>query len=83
MYTVELIKGKTYFVMGHVFLLNQEKKIEKKVYQYLNGNEFFECKQVKAPTEEPKQDDQTKEKKKPAKEDTEEDQQDQQEKAGE
>jgi len=49
MYTAELIKGKTYFVMGHVFLLNQVKEIEKKVFQYLNGNDFFACKEVKAP----------------------------------
>ncbi|MGK9391314.1 YqbF domain-containing protein [Bacillus sp. RK1064] len=62
MYTAELIKGKTYSVMGHVFLLNQEKEIEKKVFQYLNGNEFFNCTEVKAPTDDPKTDDQPKEK---------------------
>ncbi|MEK5338125.1 YqbF domain-containing protein [Bacillus sp. FSL M8-0166] len=62
MYTAELIKGKTYSVMGHVFLLNQEKEIEKKVFQYLNGNDFFSCKEVKAPVDDPKTDDQTKEK---------------------
>ncbi|QGX66459.1 hypothetical protein GPA07_13725 [Bacillus sp. ms-22] len=49
MYTAVLIKGKTYSVMGHVFLLNQEKEIEKKVFQYLNGNEFFDCKQLDVP----------------------------------
>ncbi|WOI40398.1 MULTISPECIES: YqbF domain-containing protein [Bacteria] len=49
MYTAALIKGKTYSVMGHVFLLNQEKEIEKKVFQYLNGNEFFDCKQLDVP----------------------------------
>ncbi|MBR0592389.1 YqbF domain-containing protein [Bacillus pumilus] len=62
MYTAELIKGKTYSVMGHVFLLNQEKEIEKKVFQYLNGNEFFDCKQLDVPADDPKTDDQTKEK---------------------
>ncbi|XYU18297.1 YqbF domain-containing protein [Bacillus pumilus] len=62
MYTAELIKGKTYSVMGHVFLLNQEKEIEKKVFQYLDGNEFFNCTEVKAPVDDPKTDDQTKEK---------------------
>lgn len=62
MYTAVLIKGKTYSVMGHVFLLNQEKEIEKKVFQYLNGNEFFNCTEVKAPVDDPKTDDQTKEK---------------------
>ncbi|MEH7735511.1 YqbF domain-containing protein [Bacillus pumilus] len=62
MYTAELIKGKTYSVMGHVFLLNQEKEIEKKVFQYLDGNEFFACKEVKAPIDDPKTDDQPKEK---------------------
>ncbi|GLF85280.1 hypothetical protein R51_03250 [Bacillus safensis] len=62
MYTAELIKGKTYSVMGHVFLLNQVKEIEKKVFQYLHGNEFFACKEVKAPADDPKTDDQTKEK---------------------
>jgi len=49
MYTAELIKGKTYSVMEHVFHLNQEKEIEKKVFQYLNGNEFFDCKQLDVP----------------------------------
>ncbi len=62
MYTAELIKGKTYAVMGHVFLLNQEKEIEKKVFQYLDGNEFFDCKQLDVPVGDPKTDDQTKEK---------------------
>lgn len=62
MYTAELIKGKTYSVMGHVFHLNQEKEIEKKVFQYLDGNEFFNCTEVKAPVDDPKTDDQTKEK---------------------
>ncbi|QNP15569.1 YqbF domain-containing protein [Bacillus pumilus] len=62
MYTAELIKGKTYSVMGHVFLLNQVKDIEKKVFQYLDGNEFFDCTEVKAPADDPKKDDQTKEK---------------------
>ena len=61
MYTAELIKGKTYSVMGHVFLLNQEKEIEKKVFQYLDGNEFFACKEVKAPVDDSKTDDQPKE----------------------
>ncbi|MCU0155696.1 YqbF domain-containing protein [Bacillus safensis] len=68
MYTAELIKGKTYSVMGHVFLLNQEKEIEKKVFQYLDGNEFFACKEVKAPVDDSKTDDQPKEDEKPAKE---------------
>ncbi|MED0850943.1 YqbF domain-containing protein [Bacillus altitudinis] len=62
MYTAELIKGKTYSVMGHVFLLNQEKEIVKKVFQYLDGNEFFACKEVKAPVDDAKTDDQPKEK---------------------
>ncbi|MEK4568761.1 YqbF domain-containing protein [Bacillus sp. FSL K6-3458] len=68
MYTAELIKGKTYSVMGHVFLLNQEKEIEKKVFQYLDGNEFFNCTEVKAPVDDPKTDDQPKEDDKPVKE---------------
>ncbi|MCP1149847.1 MULTISPECIES: YqbF domain-containing protein [Bacillus] len=51
MYSAVLIKGKTYAVMGHVFLVNQVKDIEKKVYQYLDGNEFFICKEVKAPVD--------------------------------
>ncbi|MER3121081.1 YqbF domain-containing protein [Bacillus altitudinis] len=62
MYTAVLIKGKTYSVMGHVFHLNQEKEIEKKVYQYLDGNEFFDCKQLYVPADDPKTDDQPKEK---------------------
>ncbi|NWF40733.1 YqbF domain-containing protein [Bacillus sp. 8A6] len=62
MYTAVLIKGKTYSVMGHVFHLNQEKEIEKKVYQYLDGNEFFDCKQLDVPADDPKTDDQPKEK---------------------
>ncbi|MFP3421754.1 YqbF domain-containing protein [Bacillus sp. SIMBA_154] len=62
MYTAELIKGKTYAVMGHVFLLNQVKEIEKKVFQYLNGNDFFACKEVKVPVDDSKTDDQPKEK---------------------
>ncbi|MGG5181395.1 YqbF domain-containing protein [Bacillus sp. MM09(2025)] len=68
MYTAELIKGKTYSVMGHVFLLNQVKEIEKKVFQYLDGNEFFNCTEVKAPVDDPKTDDQPKEDDKPVKE---------------
>lgn len=62
MYTAVLIKGKTYSVMGHVFLLNQVKDIEKKVFRYLDGNEFFDCKQLDVPVDDPKTDDQTKEK---------------------
>ncbi|MBU8575999.1 MULTISPECIES: YqbF domain-containing protein [Bacillus] len=62
MYTAVLIKGKTYAVMGHVFLVNQVKGIEKKVFQYLDGNEFFACKEVKAPVDDSKTDDQPKEK---------------------
>lgn len=62
MYTAVLIKGKTYSVMGHVFHLNQEKEIEKKVYQYLDGNEFFDCKQLDVPADDTKTDDQPKEK---------------------
>ncbi|OBS84078.1 hypothetical protein BAY68_13235 [Bacillus pumilus] len=61
-YTAVLIKGKTYAVMGHVFLVNQVKGIEKKVFQYLDGNEFFACKEVKAPVDDSKTDDQPKEK---------------------
>lgn len=71
MYTAVLIKGKTYSVMGHVFHLNQEKEIEKKVFQYLDGNEFFSCKEVKAPVDDPKTDDQSKEVEEPAKEEEE------------
>lgn len=71
MYTAVLIKGKTYSVMGHVFLLNQEKEIEKKVFQYLNGNEFFDCKQLDVPADDPKTDDQPKEDDKSVKEEEE------------
>lgn len=71
MYTAELIKGKTYSVMGHVFLLNQEKEIEKKVFQYLNGNEFFDCKQLDVPADDPKTDGQPKEDDKSVKEEEE------------
>lgn len=71
MYTAVLIKGKTYSVMGHVFLLNQEKEIEKKVFQYLDGNDFFACTEVKAPVDDPKTDDQPKEDEEPAKEEEE------------
>ncbi|MBI1628882.1 YqbF domain-containing protein [Bacillus safensis] len=71
MYTAVLIKGKTYSVMGHVFLLNQEKEIEKKVFQYLNGNEFFDCKQLDVPADDPKTDDQPKEDDKPVEEEEE------------
>ncbi|MBR0581298.1 YqbF domain-containing protein [Bacillus altitudinis] len=71
MYTAELIKGKTYSVMGHVFHLNQEKEIEKKVFQYLDGNDFFACKEVNAPVDDSKTDDQPKEDDKPAKEEEE------------
>ncbi|MGN7326576.1 YqbF domain-containing protein [Bacillus pumilus] len=68
MYTAVLIKGKTYSVMGHVFHLNQEKEIEKKVFQYLDGNEFFDCKQLDVPADDPKTDDQPKEDDKPVEE---------------
>ncbi|MFJ5671193.1 YqbF domain-containing protein [Bacillus safensis] len=61
MYTAVLIKGKTYSVMSHVFLLNQEKEIEKKVFQYLDGNDFFACKQLDVPADDLKTDDQPKE----------------------
>lgn len=71
MYTAVLIKGKTYSVMGHVFLLNQEKEIEKKVFQYLNGNEFFDCKQLDVPADDPKTDGQPKEDDKTVKEEEE------------
>ncbi|CAI7725049.1 MULTISPECIES: YqbF domain-containing protein [Bacillus] len=71
MYTAELIKGKTYSVMGHVFHLNQEKEIEKKVFQYLDGNDFFACKKVKAPADDSKTDDEPKEDEEPAKEEEE------------
>lgn len=71
MYTAVLIKGKTYSVMGHVFLLNQEKEIEKKVFQYLNGNEFFDCKQLDVPADDPKTDGQPKEDDKSVKEEEE------------
>ncbi|MGG3131338.1 YqbF domain-containing protein [Bacillus pumilus] len=71
MYTAVLIKGKTYSVMGHVFLLNQEKDIEKKVFQYLDGNEFFDCKQLDVPADDPKTDDQPKEDDKPVEEEEE------------
>lgn len=71
MYTAVLIKGKTYSVMGHVFLLNQEKEIEKKVFQYLDGNEFFNCTEVKAPVDDPKTDDPPKEDDKSVKEEEE------------
>ncbi|NOL32105.1 YqbF domain-containing protein [Bacillus altitudinis] len=71
MYTAELIKGKTYSVMGHVFLLNQVKDIEKKVFQYLDGNEFFDCKQLDDPADDSKTDDQPKEDEELAKEEEE------------
>ncbi|MBU5260747.1 YqbF domain-containing protein [Bacillus pumilus] len=71
MYTAVLIKGKTYSVMGHVFHLNQEKEIEKKVFQYLDGNDFFACKEVKAPADDSKTDDEPKEDEEPAKEEEE------------
>ncbi|MEH7673965.1 YqbF domain-containing protein [Bacillus pumilus] len=71
MYTAELIKGKTYAVMGHVFLLNQVKEIENKVFQYLNGNDFFACKEVKVPVDDSKTDDQPKEDDKPVEEEEE------------
>lgn len=69
MYTAVLIKGKTYSVMGHVFLLNQEKEIEKKVFQYLNGNEFFDCKQLDVPDDDkPAKEEEPKEEEEPASE---------------
>lgn len=69
MYTAVLIKGKTYSVMGHVFLLNQEKEIEKKVFQYLNGNEFFDCKQLDVPDDDkPAKEKEPKEEEEPASE---------------
>ncbi|PRS67570.1 YqbF domain-containing protein [Bacillus sp. NMTD17] len=71
MYTAELIKGKTYAVMGHVFLLNQVKEIENKVFHYLNGNDFFACKEVNAPVDDSKTDDQPKEDDKPVEEEEE------------
>ncbi|WP_342497850.1 YqbF domain-containing protein [Bacillus sp. FSL L8-0654] len=78
MYTAVLIKGKTYSVMGHVFHLNQEKEIEKKVYQYLDGNEFFDCKQLDVPADVPKTD-QPKEKPSEEEEDPREEEEPQQE----
>ncbi|KIL23726.1 YqbF domain-containing protein [Bacillus pumilus] len=68
MYSVVLIKGKTYAVMGHVFLVNQVKDVEKKVFQYLDGNEFFNCTEVKAPVDDPKTDEPVKEEEEPVQE---------------
>ena len=41
-YYVKLIVGKTYDVHERLFLLGQEEKVTKKIYDYLNGNEQFE-----------------------------------------
>ncbi|AKC65582.1 MULTISPECIES: YqbF domain-containing protein [Bacillus] len=68
MYTAVLIKGKTYAVKGHVFHLNQEKEIEKKVFQYLDGNEFFDCQEVKTSVDDPKTDEPEKEEEEPVQE---------------
>lgn len=46
-YTAQLIKGKTYDVMDHVFVLGAERNVKKSVYLYLKDNEQFDCKLIK------------------------------------
>ncbi|WP_440097233.1 YqbF domain-containing protein [Bacillus paralicheniformis] len=46
-YKAQLIKGKTYDVMDHVFTLGAERDVKKSVYLYLKDNEQFECKLIK------------------------------------
>ncbi|MED2944211.1 YqbF domain-containing protein [Bacillus swezeyi] len=46
-YTSQLIKGKTYDVMDHVFVLGAERNVKKSVYLYLKDNEQFDCKLIK------------------------------------
>lgn len=42
MYTAELVKGKTYDVMGHIFIFGDKpKEVEQDVYEYLGGNAYF------------------------------------------
>ncbi|MCY7792059.1 YqbF domain-containing protein [Bacillus haynesii] len=50
-YKAQLIKGKTYDVMDHVFTLGAERDVKKSVYLYLKDNEQFECKLIKEETE--------------------------------
>ncbi|ASB88430.1 MULTISPECIES: YqbF domain-containing protein [Bacillus] len=46
-YTAQLIKGKTYDVMDHVFVLGAERNVKKSVYLYLKDNDQFDCKLIK------------------------------------
>ncbi|MGN9864709.1 YqbF domain-containing protein [Bacillus swezeyi] len=46
-YKAQLIKGKTYDVMDHVFTLGAERDVKKSVYLYLKDNEQFDCKLIK------------------------------------
>ncbi|MGO4964149.1 MULTISPECIES: YqbF domain-containing protein [Bacillus subtilis group] len=46
-YKAQLIKGKTYDVMDHVFTLGAERDVKESVYLYLKDNEQFDCKLIK------------------------------------
>ncbi|MCY9181329.1 YqbF domain-containing protein [Bacillus licheniformis] len=46
-YKAQLIKGKTYDVMDHVFNLGAERDVKKSVYLYLKDNEQFNCELIK------------------------------------
>ncbi|MCY8540118.1 YqbF domain-containing protein [Bacillus licheniformis] len=50
-YKAQLIEGKTYDVMDHIFTLGAERDVKKSVYLYLKDNEQFECKLIKEKTE--------------------------------
>lgn len=52
MYFAKLVKGKTYDVLGHIFLVDQEQPVEQEVYEYLQDNEFFEVREGEASTNE-------------------------------
>jgi hypothetical protein len=41
-YFAKLVKGQTYSVFNHIFLVDQEKQVDKYTYDYLNGNDQFE-----------------------------------------
>ncbi|MCY8144380.1 YqbF domain-containing protein [Bacillus haynesii] len=54
-YKAQLIKGKTYDVMDHVFTLGAERDVKESVYLYLKDNEQFDCELIKE-KEDPKTD---------------------------
>ncbi|PEP97008.1 YqbF domain-containing protein [Bacillus toyonensis] len=45
MYYATLIKGASYYAFGQRFLLQKERKITKRAYQYLRKNDWFQVRE--------------------------------------